>query len=207
MDSVFQKIIIEHRLYEATKKDMNELKNWPDPDVVRDYELFYPIFRDIQKEKEESITFTGEIIIRQATMKDKEKIIKLSNRIFYGEKYEGIKRITNEDLFIYLNNGKVFVATTKTGYIVGVHIIRIGDINGKPCGWEELIIVSRCFRRKGIGKKLFNNLINWAKEKGLSHINTRGLTKDGFEFFKSMKKERTDLKININRFGISSIIF
>lgn len=205
MVDAFTKIILNHELYEATEEDFEELKQYEDPSVIRDYYLFFPIFKDIQIEKKEAKKFSGKIIIKQATEENREGIKQLSNRIFYGEKYEGIKRITDADLNIYFTNGKIFVATVESKYIVGVIITRLGESEGKPCGWESLIIVSRCFRRRGIGEKLFNKLINWSRKNGLTHINTRGLTEDGLNFLLAIKK-RKDLIFNLNRFGISSII-
>jgi hypothetical protein len=140
MVNAFNKIIRNHRLYEATIEDMEELKNWPDPAVVRNYELYIPIFKDIQTEKEEAEKFMENIIIRQANEDDKEEVINLSNRLFYGEKYEGIKRITDKDFFIYIKTGKIFVATTESGYVVGVHIIRIGDAKGNLVAGRLLLL-------------------------------------------------------------------
>lgn len=56
MVDAFKKIILNHELYEATEEDFEELKQYEDSAVIRDY-FFYPIFKDIRIEKKKQKYF------------------------------------------------------------------------------------------------------------------------------------------------------
>lgn len=202
----FAKVFIRHDLYDATEEEIKELENSLDPTVRRETkDIFRPIFDDIQKEKVKT-RFTGEVVIRPARKGDFEDIIRLSRRVNWTDNRTGIRSFSLEDLNVTLKTGIMFVATIPFGYIAGVSSMLVGDYKGKKCGYESTTMVSRLFRRKGIGQKLFYKRIEWAGRNNLTHINTRHLSEEGFEFLKAIQRKRQDLEFVINRFGTSSII-
>lgn len=205
--NAFEKIFIKHDLYNTTEEEISELENSIDPTVQRETKgIFRPIFEDIRREKLEASEYAGELVIRHAEKKDFEGIIRLSRRVNLTEERTGIRSFSTADLDCTINDGIMFVAATHSGFIVGVSSILVGDLEGKKCGYDFTTMVSRLFRRKMIATRLFNTLIDWARKNGLTHINTRGASKDGFRFLKAVERKRKDLKFAINRFGTSSII-
>ena len=203
----FTKIIVNHDLYNATEEEIIELENSIDPVVQKDTrKIFRPLFDDIQREKSEASEYTGELINRVAEKKDFDGIIRLSRRVNWTDDRTGIRSFSTADLNCTINKGIMFVATTHSGYIVGVSSILVGDLEGKKCGYEFTTMVSRLFRRKMIAARLFNKIIDWAQKNSLTHINTRHLSEDGFGFLKAIEQKRKDLKFLLNRFAKSSII-
>ena len=203
----FTKVFLKNDLYNATEEEIIELENSSDPTVKRETrEIFRPIFQDIQREKLEANEFVGELIIRPAEEKDFEEIIRLSKRVNRTGDKTGIRSFSLDDLNCTINEGIMFVATTLSGYIVGVSSMLVGDYEGKKCGYEFTAMVSKLFRHKKVAEKLFNKLINWARNNSLTHINTRRLSEEGFKFLKAIEEKRKDLEFVLNKYGTSSII-
>ena len=203
----FTKILRKHDLYGATEEEIIELENSPDPTIERETKkIFRPIFEDIQRERVEANAFTGELIIRQAKEEDFEGIIRLSRRVNWTTDNTGIRSFSVDDLNYTVNQGEMFVATTDSGYIVGVSSMLVGDLDGKKCGYESTTMVSKLFRRRKVGTRLFNKRINWARNNGLTHINTRHLSEEGFKFLKLIEQKRKDLRFALNKYGTSSIL-
>ena len=208
MIGAFEKIFLNNDLYNATEEEIMELEKWStDPSVRKDTKRIYrPLFEDIQMERLETSMFTGELIIRLAEKKDFQDLIRFSRRVIHTGERTGIKKFTVEDLNVRLNEGMMFVATTLSGYIVGVTTMLVGELEGRKCGYESITMVSRLFRRKRIGEKLFDRRIEWARNNELTHINTRRLGEDGIKFLEAMEQEGKDLEFVLNRLGTSSII-
>lgn len=203
----FNKIFRKKDLYDVTEEEIIELENSLDPTIKRETrEIFRPIFEDIQKEKKEANEFVGEIIKRPGKKKDFEGIIRLSKRVNWTDDTTGIRSFNLDDLNHTINEGIIHVATTLSGYIIGVSSMLVGDYEGKKCGYEFTMMVSKLFRLKKVGEKLFNKSIDWARNNYLTHINTRHLSEDGFRFLKAIERKRKDLEFVINKYGTSSII-
>lgn len=206
--SAFEKVFLNNDLYNATEDEIASLEKWPtDSSVRRDArKLYRPLFEDIKRERLETSKFTGELILRLAEKKDFQDLICFSRRVNHTGEETGIKSFTMEDLDIRIKKGVLLIATTQSGYVIGVSTMLVGELGGKKCGYESITMVSRLFRRKGIGKQLFDKRIEWARSNGLTHINTSQLSEDGFKFLEAMEGKREDLEFVLSRFGTSSII-
>ena len=203
---VFSKVFLHNDLYNTTEAEMKELENWKsDPSVRRDTKrVFRPLFNNIQKEKAEAREFNGNVVIRLVGRKDYAGLILLSKRVCHTGKHTGIIRFNEEAIEVRMNEGVTFVATTESGFVVGLSSILIGEVDGAKCGYEFLIMVSRLFQRKGIAEKLFDHTIRWSRENNLTHINATPFSDEGYKFAQSQCNLRQDIECSLNRFGVSS---
>ncbi|MDH5690221.1 MAG: GNAT family N-acetyltransferase [Candidatus Bathyarchaeota archaeon] len=203
----FIKIFHKHDLYGAEEDEITDLEKSPDPTVERETrEIFRPLFEDIQRERLEANEYAGDPIVRLAEKRDFEGIIRLSRRVNLTDDATGIRSFSSSDLDFTVSNGVTFVATTRSGYVIGVSSMLVGHLEGKKCGYEFTTMVSRLFRRKSVATKLFNELVNWARRNGLTHINTRHLSEDGCRFLEAVEQELRNLKFVINKYSTTSII-
>ena len=199
-------LFFKKSLYEATEEEIIELETHDDPLVNKEAKNYSrPMFEDIQREKREAKSFKGKLVIRTVEKKDFEGLIRLSRRVNWLDDNTGIRSYSLEDLRVTINEGIMFVATTISGFIIAASSMLVGDINGKKCGYESTTQVSKLFRRKGVAEKIFTKRIDWARKNEFTHINTRGLSEDGFKFLKAIERKRKDLEFVINRYGISTI--
>ena len=203
----FTKIIRNKDLYNATEEEILDLENSIDPTVRRETgDIWRPLFEDVQKEKKEAKQFTGEFIIREVEENDFEELIRFSRKVNWLDDETHIRSFTIADLRTIENQGVIFIVTTSSGYIIGTSCMLVGDYRGRKAGYEFTMMVSKLFRRKGVGEKLFERKIEWAWENNVTHINTRGLSEYGVRFLEAMKRKRRDLEFVINEYGTSSII-
>ena len=146
--------------------------------------------------------------IRTANLMDIEKILFLENQVFelhsktrpdwIGKNpltYDSIKNI------IESNNGKIFIAEDNNE-IVGHCIINIREIKNhnmfhdmKNIEIDDLCVDEK-HRKKGIGKKLFEEIKTYSKENGINFIELMV-----WEFNENARKfyENMGMKIRINR--------
>jgi ribosomal protein S18 acetylase RimI-like enzyme len=146
--------------------------------------------------------------IRTANLTDIEKIMFLENQVFelhskarpdwIGKNptnYDHIKSI------IESNNGKIFIAE-ENGMLIGHCLINVREIKNhhmfhdmKNIEIEDLCIDEK-YRKKGIGKKLFEEVKIYAKENGINIIEL-----SVWEFNENAKKfyENMGMKTRINR--------
>ena len=146
--------------------------------------------------------------IRTANLTDIEKILFLENQVFelHSKKrsdwigknpltYDSIKNI------IESNNGKIFIAEDNNE-IVGHCIINIREIKNhnmfhdmKNIEIDDLCVDEK-HRKKGIGKKLFEEVKTYSKENGINFIELMV-----WEFNENARKfyENMGMKIRINR--------
>jgi len=121
------------------------------------------------------------IKIRKATLKDLEEIKKLNQELFnYDFKFDKTldlewpsknkdyykKRITGKDSITLIAEDEKKIV----GYLIGVIVEGEGYRNIKKIAELENMFISENYRRKGIGKSLIINFINWAKGENVKKI-------------------------------------
>lgn len=194
-------------IYEATEEEIIELENHSNSLFSKEAtDYIRPIFEDIQIEKSEVKEFVGDLIIRLGEKKDFEGLIRFSRRVNLTGDKTGIRSYSIEDLNVTMSGGVMFLATTLSGYIVGVSSILIAESNGNKFGHEFTIMVSKLFRRKKVAENLFYKLIEHSRNIDLTDISTKSLSVEGLQFFDAMKQKRQDLEFGINRYGGTSSI-
>ena len=146
--------------------------------------------------------------IRTASITDIEKILFLGNQVFkihskarpdWIEKqpihYDYLKNIIEE------NNKKIFIAE-KNSEIIGYCIVCICEIKNHPIFHDmtnieiEDLCVDENHRKKGVGKRLFEEVVIFAK-----NINAQFIELIVWEFNQNARKfyENMGMKIRINR--------
>ena len=152
------------------------------------------------------------MIIRTAILNDIENILSLGDQIFeihskarpdrFKKKpvnYEYLKSIiegNNKILFIAEDNNKV----------IGYCILCIYEIKNHPMFNDAINIniedfcVDKNFRKKGVGKKLFENIKIYAKENNVQYIELSvwEFNQNAIEFYKKMGME---IKLNIMEYN------
>jgi len=153
------------------------------------------------------------MIIRTATLKDIEKVLSLGEQIFeihskarpdlFEKKpinYEYLKFVIEE------NNKKIFIAEDNNE-LVGYCISSIYEVKNHPMFNDMLNInvedfcVDKNYRKKGVGKKLFENVKNYAKENNVQFIELSvwEFNQNAMEFYKNMGMK---IKLNIMEYKV-----
>ena len=127
---------------------------------------------DNKIEKQPYLQRTGEIIIREAIQADCPRLMELVHELALYEKAPEEVTVTLqhfEEAGFGLNPvWKAFVAEVD-GLVVGFAVYYIRYSTWKGCRmYLEDLIVTENMRGKGIGKQLFDRLIQEAKERGFS---------------------------------------
>jgi ribosomal protein S18 acetylase RimI-like enzyme len=168
------------------------------------------------------------MIIRFANTEDIDKILALEEQIYKlhlkkrPDWIDETKRLFNYDVLknrIESGAGKIFLVENKKSKIIGYCITRIYEITNHPVfkdtntlDIEDFFIVKK-YRRKGIGKKLFKEVIKYGKEKKIKFIelDVWDFNQNAKLFYKHLgmktKLQRLELNIeSINRrpFGLCS---
>lgn len=186
-------------LYNITEKEIEELKNWNwNQTITEKIQEIYDIYDDIQIEEEEQ-NKKGKIIIRKATGSDFEGIIKLYKRFIQGDKK--IPAINKSWVHYRLGNGVIIIATTESGYIVGLASFLVDEYRGRY-GYDFIIIVSKLHMDLGIEYELFDAITEWSEKQALSQFSTFSLIDKESEFVKHLAKTRENIKIGYGNIGI-----
>ena len=112
-----------------------------------------------------------EMMIRNAKIEDSESITELSNQLGYAtvntdmqSRLEKILEHGENCVYVASENGQV------VGWIHGFYSMRVESDFFVEIGG---LVVSENFRKKGIGKKLVDELIEWARLKNCEKIRVR----------------------------------
>jgi len=130
-------------------------------------------------------------IIRKGKQEDMSSVLKLVTELAVFEKEPDAVKITVEDL---VSNGfkenpafNIFVAETE-GVIVGIALFynRFSTWDGPSIHLEDLIVTKK-FRGKGIGKALYDKVLEDALQKGIKRVEWVVLdwNTPAIEFYKS----------------------
>ncbi|MEE8208750.1 MAG: GNAT family N-acetyltransferase [Nitrosomonadaceae bacterium] len=116
------------------------------------------------------------MINREATRKDAKIIEKMMTALHKESRYKRFP-IKKEKLFAFINNmissdtSLVMLATEEKG-IIGIFIANISSMYFSDCtvASDYYFYVSPKHRKNGVGTKLLDSYINWAKEKKVNDI-------------------------------------
>jgi len=142
--------------------------------------------------KPKSITVKEKIIIRKATTKDLESILKLNLELFKKEYREFDRslnldwtyskegreyfknKIIKKDSFaeVIENNNKI------VGYLIGSISKRLFYRKKVKYAEEEDMIVDKKFRNQGLGTKLIEDFIDWCKKRDIAYISLTASVKN-----------------------------
>lgn len=112
------------------------------------------------------------IQIRKATLADIPALVSLLDTLFNIEQdfsADHLKQAAGLRLLIESpDRGTIQVAHSTNGELVGMVSVQlvISTAEGAPSAWVEDMVVDQRFRALGIGKRLLNNALDWAKQKG-----------------------------------------
>lgn len=153
--------------------------------------------------------------IRTANLVDIEKILFLEEQVFqlHSKKrpdwIDCKKRPNNYDFIkniIESNSGKIFIAEYENE-IIGHCIISIREIKNHPMFFDmknieiEDLCVDEKYRKKGVGKKLFEEVKMYSKEIGIKYIELSvwEFNKNAITFYENLgmktRIKRMELKI------------
>jgi GNAT superfamily N-acetyltransferase len=115
---------------------------------------------------------TTEIKIENANNADIPALVLLLDELFSIEQdFQPNQAFQTVGLELILNSAKtavIKVAKTMEGAVIGMVSgqIVISTSQGSPSVWVEDMIVSQQYRAKGVGKRLLESLLEWAKQHG-----------------------------------------
>lgn len=127
-----------------------------------------------------------ELFIRSARLKDCSDITRLSDQLGYKVTHEKTRESISEILMS--NSNCAFVITSKEkviGWIHGHYSLRLQSAPFVEIGG---LVIDENYRRKGIGKKLIQRIIEWAELKNITTIKVRcnSIRKEAHLFYKSI---------------------
>jgi ribosomal protein S18 acetylase RimI-like enzyme len=149
------------------------------------------------------------MIIRLANIMDIEKILLLEEQVFNfhlkvrPDLFDREKRPFNYEYMKYCienKNGEIFIAEDDNK-IIGHCIVSIREMTDHEAFYDmknveiEDLCVDEQYRKKGIGKKLFEEVKKYAKENGIKYIELQvwEFNKNAREFY-----EHLDMKTRLN---------
>jgi len=125
--------------------------------------------------------------IRPAVLEDCGSIGILAHNLGYPSTIETVKKRLSQ--IIQNNEHQVFVAGEIGGMLVGfIHIYQNFHIETDTSAEIGALVVSPEHRRLGIGRRLFNQAIEWSTDRNLRIIRCRNHAPDAesFAFFNNM---------------------
>ena len=124
--------------------------------------------------------------VRGAELKDSEYITKLSNQLGYNSTNERIQKrlseiLSNTDHCIFV----IIADENIIGWIHGLYSLRVETDSFIEIGG---LVIDENYRKKGIGRMLVEQLIEWSNFKKCNKIRVRCNTirKDAHEFYKNI---------------------
>ena len=157
--------------------------------------------RICQREKEPiNFAMSSNIKIKKAKNSDINKLVEILKELFsieedfsFNEKlqYRGLEMMLKDQ-----DNCCIMVAE-QDGKIVGMSTIQvlISTAEGGKVGLIEDVVVKESYRRKKIGSKLLEAIMDWANLKNLLRIQLLAdkNNKSGLEFYEKLKWKKTKL--------------
>lgn len=114
------------------------------------------------------------ITIRDACEKDVPQLVDLLNDLFTIE-VDFKPNIEKQTISLKLlvaqpSHGVIKIASRADGKIIGMVSAQlvISTAQGNYSAWVEDMIVAKAYRHQGIGKRLLQSALDWAKDKGAS---------------------------------------
>ena len=113
-------------------------------------------------------------IIRYGERRDMSSVLKLVNELAVFEKEPNAVKVTVEDLIVngFKDNPAFFTFVAELeGVIVGMALFynRFSTWEGPSLHLEDLIVTEK-FRGKGIGKALYDKVLDFAFQKGIKRV-------------------------------------
>jgi len=113
-------------------------------------------------------------IIRYGEQRDMSSVLKLVNELAVFEKEPNAVKVTVEDLIVngFKDNPAFFTFVAELeGVIVGMALFynRFSTWEGPSLHLEDLIVTEK-FRGKGIGKALYDKVLDFALQKGIKRV-------------------------------------
>ncbi len=141
--------------------------------------------------------------IRKITLNDFEDVNNLFMQLhgmharFRPDVYNVIEKPTNVKAWDFESSvsaaDKIFIGAEIAGKIAGFCLLKISDCGNKAMAERKIayideIAVDEGFRRKGIGKLLFENAVKSAKVKGATTVELKvwSFNKEAIDFYKSL---------------------
>ena len=130
-------------------------------------------------------------IIRNGERRDMSSVLKLVNELAVFEKEPNAVKVTVDDLILngFKDNPAFFTFVAELeGVIVGMALFynRFSTWEGPSLHLEDLIVTEK-FRGKGIGKALYDKVLDFASQKGIKRVEWVVLdwNKPAIAFYKS----------------------
>lgn len=149
------------------------------------------------------------IVIRKAKNEDFNKIHKLVMQVHKlhikerSDIYKDIDPLTLQEFIENLsNNNNIYIVAEQENKIVGICFSQIREISNnkimkdRKTLYIEDICVDKSKQRKGIGKKLYEQLVHIAKEKNIDNIELMvwGFNVDAIKFYENLGMKVKNLK-------------
>jgi len=124
--------------------------------------------------------------LRAATLEDAERITALSHQLGYdatvqqtSARLSGILSSTDNCVYVVADGDNVI------GWIHGIYSVRVESDAFVEIGG---LVIDMNYRRKGVGKMLVNEVIEWSRARNIHKIRVRSNTirKEAHVFYKSM---------------------
>lgn len=150
-----------------------------------------------------------DIVIRKAKNEDFNKIHKLVMQVHKlhikerSDIYKDIDPLTLQEFIENLsNNNNIYIVAEQENKIVGICFSQIREISNnkimkdRKTLYIEDICVDKSKQRKGIGKKLYEQLVYIAKEKNIDNIELMvwGFNVDAIKFYENLGMKVKNLK-------------
>lgn len=150
---------------------------------------------------------TANLLVRALRAEDIAAVIEIDSRVTGEAKPEYWRR----KLALYLANQDLQAITATSRDISGIdpHLARVAAVNGRvvgfiigevrswefrqpPTGWITAMAIDPAHRRRGIGRRLLAEVLDYFREKGLGNVRTMVSWSDGemLSFFSTMGFDR-----------------